>query len=105
MYIKKFLNKSSDITKADVEQLCKANIEQLYLEIKEKVDDIINNLLKPFVAFANAKGGLLILGIADTSKLVVDLDTNWNEQKITNIIRDYIFPNVAGNFGLCFLIR
>ena len=111
MYIEKFLKKSSGITKADVEQLCKANIEQLYLEIKEKVDDIINNLLKPFVAFANAKGGLLILGIADTSKLVVDLDTNWNEQKITNIIRDYIFPNVAGHFQIiktsdanCYLI-
>ncbi len=111
MYIEKFLKRSSDITKADVEKLCEANVEQLYLEIKETVDDPINNLLKPFVAFANAKGGLLILGVADTSKLVVDLDTNWNEQKIANIIRDCIFPSVAGRFQIiktsdanCYLI-
>ncbi len=111
MYIEKFLKRSSGITKADVEQLCGANIEQLYLEIKETVDDPINNLLKPFVAFANAKGGLLILGISDANKLVVDLDTSWNEQKITNIIRDCIFPSVAGYFQIiktsdanCYLI-
>ena len=111
MYIEKFLKRSSGITKADVEQLCGANIEQLYLEIKETVDDPINNLLKPFVAFANAKGGLLILGISDANKLVLDLDTSWNEQKITNIIRDCIFPSVAGYFQIiktsdanCYLI-
>ena len=99
MYIEKFLNRSNGITKADVERLCKDNnIEHLYLEIKERVDDPINNLLKPFVAFANAKGGLLILGVTNESKSVVGLDSAWDTQKITNIIRDHISPSVAGHF-------
>ena len=112
MYIEKFLNRSNGITKADVERLCKDNdIEHLYLEIKERVDDLVDNLLKPFVAFANAKGGLLILGVTDKSKSVVGLDSTWDTQKITNEIKEYISPGVAGHFQVmktmdanCYLI-
>ncbi len=112
MYIEKFLDKSNSITKADVERLCKDNdIEHLYLEIKERVDDSVNNLLKPFVAFANAKGGLLILGVTDESKSVVGLDGTWDTQKITNEIKEYISPSVEGHFQVikttdanCYLI-
>ena len=116
MYIEKFfeefLGVKSEITKADVERLCKDQaIEHLYLEVKEDVNDEIDNLLKPFVAFANAKGGLLILGVEDKSKLVVGLDKTWDEQKITNLIRDKVFPDVSGKFQIiktsdsnCYLI-
>ena len=112
MYIEKFLNKGNSITKVDVKRLCKDNdIEHLYLEIKERVDDLVDNLLKPFVAFANAKGGLLILGVTDKSKRVVGLDSTWDTQKITNEIKEYISPSVAGHFQVikttdanCYLI-
>ena len=101
MYIEKFLNGSNIITSADVERLCEDNdIEHLYLELKERVNDPIDNLLKPFVAFANAKGGLLILGVTDSSKRVVGLDETYNAQKLTNLIRDCIYPSVAGHFQI-----
>lgn len=112
MYIEKFLGVKSEITKVDVERLCKDKaIEHLYLEVKGDVNDKIDNLLKPFVAFANAKGGLLILGVEDKSKLVVGLDETWDEQKITNLIKFKVFPDVSGKFQIiktsdsnCYLI-
>ena len=99
MFIEKFLIKTEDITREDVETLCENEVEHLCLELKERIDDNVNNLLKPFSAFANAKGGLLILGVSISGQ-VIGLDQRFDEQRITNIIRDAIEPSMAGHFNI-----
>ena len=67
LYLERFF-KNSNITSKDVEDFCtQTQIEHLYIELKENIDDI-NNLLEPTSSFANAKGGLLILGVTNVGK-------------------------------------
>jgi hypothetical protein len=110
MFVERFFNKRSHIAKADIEAFCQSETENLYVELKERVVDEINTLLKPVTAFMNARGGLLILGVSDKGH-VVGLDLGYNVQKLTNIIRDNVEPSAAGRFNVikasdcnCYLI-
>lgn len=67
-------------------------IEGANLELKQQV---VDDVRKTIVAFANTDGGTIYIGIADDGKIVGVLDVDGEMLKLSNMIRDSIKPDVT----------
>jgi len=81
-----------------IEQLL-ASPEGKTLEFKRDLSSP-RNLLKTLVAFANAAGGRLIVGVDDDRQLVGVSDPLGEEERICNLIADSIAPRLVPNVEL-----
>lgn len=95
MYIEKYFHKSPPIVKADLEEMLKNDHERTTLEFKEMIQDDYGTLLKPFAGFANSQGGLLILGVEDTTKRIVGIEDKKGDMRdnIIHKVNDRIEPD------------
>lgn len=57
------------------------------------------DLAEEFVAFANSEGGTVLIGIADTGK-IVGVNDNLIEEKVMNICRNNCLPNIIPLFEI-----
>lgn len=71
--------------------------ENEILELKSKVTP---NLCKEIIAFANTKGGTIIIGYDDNSNLIGVENAKEELDKISNMIADSIDPNLIFNISL-----
>jgi len=68
------------------------NGENSYIEFKEEIIKA-KDLAEEIVAFANSKGGIILIGIDDDSNIIGVKDDNI-EEKIMNICRNNCIPNI-----------
>ncbi len=82
----------------DLDILQSFSNEDDFLEFKEQISDDGKNFLNAIVAFANARGGLLILGISDIGHKIVGIkeDENYIDNKISSSIE----PSLAGIYNI-----
>ena len=65
-------------------------IESETVELKSKFTD---SICKEIVAFLNAKGGDVIIGVNDSGKVVGLKDPDETSKKVSDILTDQIEPN------------
>ena len=80
-----------DIPEYDMRELIRHG-ETETVEFKEKISKP-KEFVETIVAFANTKGGIILLGVNDHSK-VVGIPENGYEDTITNILRSHCSPKV-----------
>jgi len=80
-----------DIPEYEIRELIRRG-ETETVEFKEKIGKT-QEFAETFVAFANTKGGVILLGVDDHSK-VVGLSEKGYEDTITNILRSHCIPQV-----------
>lgn len=90
MFIKKFFGKARNITKKDLNYFLNKNIEDKNVDFKEFINKK-KTLIKPLVGFANAKGGILVIGVSDDKKLKGIKEEGYKE-KLNNWIKEHIQP-------------
>ncbi len=74
-----------------IEELLKQN-EGKSLEFKEKTDSL-PGIIRTVIAFANTAGGILVIGIRDTTKEIIGIDSPVKEElRLSNAIADSIAP-------------
>lgn len=76
-------------------------IEGLTLELKRQV---VDDIRKTVIAFANTEGGTIYVGIGDDGEVVGVQDVDEDIRKITNMIRDSIKPDII-MFVSCGIIQ
>lgn len=72
-------------------------MESKILEFKERLDDY-GRLLESVTAFANTQGGTLIVGIRDSDRTIVGLDSDdltRYSHEIPQVIADAVLPQIA----------
>lgn len=80
-----------DIPEYEIRELIRHG-ETETVEFKEKIGKS-EEFVETVVAFANSKGGIILLGVDDHSK-VVGLPENGYEDRITNILRSHCTPQI-----------
>jgi ATP-dependent DNA helicase RecG len=70
------------------------------LEFKQDLSSPIN-ILKTIIAFANSAGGVLIIGVEDGTKKIINIENPLDEEeRLTNLIADSIEPRLVPNVEL-----
>lgn len=82
----------------DLEKFKTISNEDIQLEFKREITDIYTHLLNPITAFANNRGGLLVIGIEDKTHNICG--TKEKADKIENLIKEYIEPSLSGLYYL-----
>ena len=97
MYIEQIFGKKN-ITHKDIENLFKnVKSEHRNLELKETVTR--EKLLETVTGMANARGGLLIIGVSDKREIKGIQDKNIDSEKINNWIQD-IEPSLTDHYDI-----
>jgi ATP-dependent DNA helicase RecG len=71
--------------------------ESLFVEFKEALPNI-DDFAAEICAFANTEGGMIILGVKDNGEINGLKETKQLEEKIMNIGRQNILPEISPNF-------
>ncbi len=74
--------------------------ENLFVEFKEELPNA-DEFTAEICAFANTEGGMIILGVKDNGEIKGLEDTKLLEEKIMNIARQNILPEISLNFFVC----
>ncbi|WP_297421920.1 RNA-binding domain-containing protein [Clostridium sp.] len=74
------------------------NGENFYIEFKEEQIKS-KDLGEEIVAFANSEGGTILIGVSD-DKRILGVDDSKIEEKIMNICRNNVIPNIVPNFEI-----
>lgn len=74
------------------------NGENYYIEFKEEQIKS-KDLGEEIVAFANSEGGTIIIGVSDTKEIIGVNDIKI-EERIMNICRNNVIPNIIPNFEI-----
>ncbi len=93
MLIEKILGSNRPSLK-DLERFKTISNEDIQLEFKRDISDKYTHLLNPITAFANTRGGLLVIGIEDKTHNICG--TKENADTIENWINKYIEPSLSG---------
>ena len=64
-------------------------------EVVELKSEIISDICKEIIAFANTKGGTLYIGVADDGQVIGIENTDRAMLQISNMVRDSIKPDVT----------
>jgi ATP-dependent DNA helicase RecG len=64
-------------------------------EILELKREVTGNLIKEIIAFGNTDGGTIIVGVNDEGTIRGIADINNEMNKITNLVRDAIKPDLT----------
>ncbi len=75
------------------------NGENQYIEFKEKLDNA-DSIASEIVAFLNAEGGKIIIGIKDNGEIVGVDDIKKTEEQILNICRFNCIPEIVPLIGI-----
>jgi ATP-dependent DNA helicase RecG len=79
---------------SDEELLNKIKLgEDTFTQLKAKFNNDIQ-LAEELVAFANTKGGYILVGVSDTGKIVDDLDIRTHNQHISNASSEHCVPPI-----------
>lgn len=92
MFIEKLFGKSFNITKSDLKKALTNSNENVYLEFKSDIPNTFDNLIKPIVAMANNRGGLLLLGIKDDKNIIGLSKEKYSKEGLSGSIRNLIKP-------------
>ena len=68
---------------------------QMESEILEFKSEIVNDICKEIVAFANTRGGELLIGVADDGTVVGVSEPDEVMLRMNNMVRDSIKPDVT----------
>ncbi|MBI4653015.1 putative DNA binding domain-containing protein [Candidatus Kuenenbacteria bacterium] len=71
--------------------------ESLFVEFKEELSNI-DDLTAEICAFVNTEGGIIILGVKDNGEIKGLEETKQLEEKIMNIVRQNILPEISVYF-------
>lgn len=93
MFIEKIFNTNKPNFK-DLEKLKEISNEDIELEFKGDIIDKYKQLLNPISAFANTRGGVLIIGIDDATHEIIG--THKTVNNIENLIKKDIEPSLSG---------
>ena len=74
--------------------------ENLFIEFKEELPNV-DDLAAEICAFANTEGGTIILGVKDNGEIKGLKDIKSLEEKIMNIVRQNVLPEISLNFFVC----
>ncbi|PYB68561.1 hypothetical protein DMB44_04300 [Thermoplasma sp. Kam2015] len=97
MLIEKILGSNRPSFK-DLERFKAISNEDVQLEFKRDISNIYTHLLNPVSAFANTRGGLLVIGIDDETHDVFGIKEK--ADKIENLIKEYIEPSLSGLYHI-----
>lgn len=64
-------------------------------EIVELKSQIVSDICKEIIAFANSKGGTLYVGVADNGKVIGISNADQTTLQLSNMIRDSVKPDVT----------
>ncbi len=95
MFIERFFDKLPPISETDLQAMLRKDHERTLLEFKGGISDYTRDLLKPFVGFANSRGGLIILGVEDKTKKIIGVNDKNGDMRDTIIrkLNDKIEPS------------
>lgn len=82
----------------DLERFKTISNEDIHLEFKRDISDKYTHLLNPITAFANTRGGLLVVGIEDQSHDISG--TKKKADEIEKLIKEYIEPSLSGLYNI-----
>ncbi len=85
MFIERFFRKQPPINITDLRAMLKDDNERTTLEFKGGIKDDVRDLFKPFVGFANFRGGLIALGIEDKTKVIIGIEDKNGDMRDTII--------------------
>lgn len=83
---------------SDLKLLESLSDEDNLIEFKENIGKVHRDLLRPIVAFANSRGGLLLLGVTDEGHRAVGTDLKVND--LDNYLKRYIEPSLSGLYSI-----
>lgn len=69
-------------------------IESMTMELKKQV---VDDIRKTVIAFANSNSGTIYVGIEDDGKVVGVQNVDGEMLRLSNMIRDVIKPDVLGS--------
>ena len=70
-----------------------ANGESHAVEFKESWPDRSERIAREIVSFANGNGGIILVGVSDSGKLIgVEENKDRRQQWLMNIVDDYVHP-------------
>lgn len=64
-------------------------------ELVELRSEVVSDLCKEVIAFANTKGGRLYIGVGDDGQIVGVENTDRVTLQLNNMVRDFIKPDVT----------
>ncbi len=95
MFIERFFDKLPPISKTDLQEVLRKDHERTLLEFKGGINNYTRDLFKPFVGFANSRGGLIILGVEDKTKKIIGVNDKNGDMRdtIARKLNDNIEPS------------